>query len=665
MKFGKQFSFYKIPEWSEFYFDYIGVKTVLKFIDPRRKKKNSVKKIKKLKKKLTIKQNYTENTIPSNNFEESSKIIDYQKEHLNKKEIEKNEVIKNSEDISKLSNDEKLKHFIKFYISKVKVIDEFFTSKLNEYYNSYKNLKNKINEKKNSEKDKENKIDKKLENAERDELGYAVSWKRAISNLYNHTSWLHSYYSINNLALQKIQKKSKKIFKLLNINNIGKELIEADATFDFFKQLPNLVELRKKIKNIYAQELTNGSLSKASIELDARLMGGTRMKQTKLIYFYLGVIIMCILFLIVLNFMKKEEDNSLVPFFPAFNFSFAVIMIMLGVGINLVILRKYRINYIYIFEIDPKLRLGPGEMFQNGLLMLSVWLILIILTKLTLNFKFFGSEYSLFSLILNCLLIIFFFFPFHCMYYSFRQGIIVTLIRNLFPFGKNTVRFKDFLFGDILTSLNKPFTSLILSFCLLSCRTCRAENVRISDCNRDTIPCFIILLYPFFIRLTQCINRYYYTRMAWPHLGNTIKYVGGLLNVIFTWLYGKNKSSVTRKVLHIVIGCLSQGYMLFWDFFVDWGCGDIHSKNFFLRDKIVYPKYMYYGAMFINAILRFSWTWNFIHINKKYDEWKNFIMAILEAYRRIQWCIFRIENENTNNPEKYRAILAIPELPMD
>ena len=50
MKFGKQFSFYKIPEWSEFYFDYIGVKTVLKFIDPRRKKKNAVKKIKKLKK---------------------------------------------------------------------------------------------------------------------------------------------------------------------------------------------------------------------------------------------------------------------------------------------------------------------------------------------------------------------------------------------------------------------------------------------------------------------------------------------------------------------------------------------------------------------------------------------------------------------------------------
>ena len=40
-------------------------------------------------------------------------------------------------------------------------------------------------------------------------------------------------------------------------------------------------------------------------------------------------------------------------------------------------------------------------------------------------------------------------------------------------------------------------------------------------------------------------------------------------------------------------------------------------------------------------------------------------MAILEAYRRMQWCVFRIENENISNPENYRTILAIPELPLD
>ena len=104
--------------------------------------------------------------------------------------------------------------------------------------------------------------------------------------------------------------------------------------------------------------------------------------------------------------------------------------------------------------------------------------------------------------------------------------------------------------------------------------------------------------------------------------------------------------------------------MLFWDIYVDWGLGRL-GKNFFLREKIVYPKFWYYGAMTIDAILRFSWTWNFISIDKSYDEWKNTFTAILEAYRRIQWCVFRIENEYWTNPENYRTILAIPELPLD
>ena len=49
MKFGKQFDFYKIPEWSEFYLDYISLKKLIKYLDKRRHKKRS-KAIKKLSK---------------------------------------------------------------------------------------------------------------------------------------------------------------------------------------------------------------------------------------------------------------------------------------------------------------------------------------------------------------------------------------------------------------------------------------------------------------------------------------------------------------------------------------------------------------------------------------------------------------------------------------
>ncbi len=38
------------------------------------------------------------------------------------------------------------------------------------------------------------------------------------------------------------------------------------------------------------------------------------------------------------------------------------------------------------------------------------------------------------------------------------------------------------------------------------------------------------------------------------------------------------------------------------------------------------------------------------------------MLTLLEVYRRAQWCLFRVENENVNNFEKYRVILEIPKL---
>ena len=694
MKFGKQFEFYKIPEWSEFYFDYSGIKTVIKFLDPRRKKKKQLKKLKKIKEKLRkmstrdriYSQDLSSNNSKINNNDENdnNNIINTQlnqssdnliipnekKPFLDSDKVTlevkvKTEKILEAQDLSGYSNEEKLAKFIKIYIEKISFINNFFMKKLEEFSQKLENSKQKMDIKNKSFKDEFNmKRTNALLNAERDEMGYAVSWKRALSSLYNETSWLHSYQSINVLAVKKIRKKIEKIFKLIGINGIANELDNAEMVFPFFTEATDkLVLLRKNIKKLYAAEFTNSDLTKASSELEHRLQGTSKIRHTRLIYFYFGIILSCILFFIFLANIPSTTDNDLSPFFPAFNFGLVIIEAMIGCGFVVSILQKYRINYVYILEIDLKSRLGGHDLYKNGFLLLTLWISILLLMKLSLNFGFFGGQYALFSLILNGLLILFLFLPFHIMYFGFRKGIIKVLIRNFFPIGKNTVRFKDFLFGDILTSLNKPFTSLLLGYCLMSCIDCQALNKRSSECNRDTIPCLIVLFYPFFIRFTQCINRLYFTRQKWPHLGNTFKYLGGLSNAFASWFYSRYKTN-ELLIVHIIVGIISQGYMLFWDIYVDWGLGRF-GKNFFLREKIVYPKYWYYGAMVIDAILRFSWTWNFIKIDKSWDEWKNLIMALLEGYRRIQWCIFRFENEHMTNPENYRTILAIPELPLD
>ena len=158
-----------------------------------------------------------------------------------------------------------------------------------------------------------------------------------------------------------------------------------------------------------------------------------------------------IIFYIFLCINDKQRKNSVKPFFPSFNFSFCIILIFLGLAINLEILQRYKINYLYIFQVEPTLRMGSFDVLKTSLAMLSFWFFFMICAKITYNYSLFGHIYYLFPLISSCSLLLFLFLPFNYFYYDFRMGILKTFVRNFLPLGKNGVRFRDFFFGDILT----------------------------------------------------------------------------------------------------------------------------------------------------------------------------------------------------------------------
>ena len=105
---------------------------------------------------------------------------------------------------------------------------------------------------------------------------------------------------------------------------------------------------------------------------------------------------------------------------------------------------------------------------------------------------------------------------------------------------------------------------------------------------------------------------------------------------------------------------MSSTYLIIWDLYMDWGLFRRNSKFLFLRDNILYPAIYYYIAVPINIILRLSWLTFLIDIG--HDEIKNLYLALFEIYRRLQWSLIRIENENANNPEQYRDVLEIPDI---
>ena len=667
MKFGRQFESYKIPEWFEYYFDYKGIKTVLKFLDNRPMKRKKLNKLKMMKAKYQRKygasqgndRNKRRISIVTTDSMNSTQIIINPKE--SKKIKMKKKRILEAEDLTGLPDNLKISKFIQIFKDKISFIDQFFNSKLEEFITELNNLENKMNLMDDSS--SEDSLIGEIK-SETNEMGYAVSWKRALSSLYNQTSWLHSYHSINSLAVLKITKKAKKIFKLYNIE-ISEELNNIKPQFSIFgNSLNKLVELRVRIRKLYSNKFNKGNELITNKELEKRLQGGIKEGKSRLLYLYLGILITLIFCYVIFKHIDgKNTNDSFKPFFPFFSFSYIMILCLTLTGINMTILEHYKINYRYLFELDPKNKINPNAIFETVAGLAALWMFFFVMMKLCLKFGLFGGEYTLFPLLMNLSLVILLLLPFQIINFNCRKGLVRVIIGCIFPIGKNTVRFKHFVFGDVLITLADPFKNLILGYCLMVCSECYLFNTR-GPCNRESIPCWIISVYPQFVRFTQCINKFYYSRLLWPHFGNVVKYFIRIINTSMGFFYERDKGKI-RFYFRVFIGAISTSYNVFWDIYLDWGCGRKNNKHFFLREKITFPQVMYYIAIFYNVIIRAVWTWNFIPIPSHLSEWKNILTGSLDIIRRGLWALIRIENESLNNPEHYRSFLTIPDLPID
>ena len=151
----------------------------------------------------------------------------------------------------------------------------------------------------------------KKENAERDELGFAVSWKRALSQLYNTASWLNSYLTINNIANQKILKKMERVFKNSDISSAKEETDEITRSFNFSDKNQQVIKVSKNIKEFYSEELTDKDKHRAKKELEER-MKGNRSKDIVKIAFYCGMVISLLISFFLLSQIPSKYHTLLI-----------------------------------------------------------------------------------------------------------------------------------------------------------------------------------------------------------------------------------------------------------------------------------------------------------------------------------------------------------------
>jgi xenotropic and polytropic retrovirus receptor 1 len=116
------------------------------------------------------------------------------------------------------------------------------------------------------------------------------------------------------------------------------------------------------------------------------------------------------------------------------------------------------------------------------------------------------------------------------------------------------------------------------------------------------------------------------------------------------------------KILLILFGFFNATYSSIWDLAMDWSLCNPFSPHPFLRDLLAFRRtWVYYAAMVLNVIIRFSWIYYVIFMQEiQHSGVLSFIISLAEVCRRGMWTIFRVENEHCANVNLFRASRDVP-----
>lgn len=508
--------------------------------------------------------------------------------------------------------------------------------------------------------------------------------KPAFKEHYKTLELLHRYRKFNHEGFKRIIKKYQKYTK----NDVKKYFYEILSNQYF--QASKVLETMKSHSEIISIEILypykghRNAMNK--LKLPSSSMTKKQLNSSFNTGFWLGSSAILSIFWIAfyIYFFRLTVEPDLEPIFFLFRLVLFPILLLFLIGLDIRIWNNYHINYVFIFELNPRDHISEMEILRIPLIGYSLWCASFFAFMLIHISNFLNPFYSWIPVI--CLYIIIFFWvinPFPFFYRSSRYWLINTIFRIFMaPFFR--VQFRDFWIADQLTSTG----NILFELQFLICNPQSQGNQICEGYISIGIPIFN--MWPYYARFMQCIRRFKDSHQV-IHIWNAGKYFSNILTLfIFTIealliflsqnniIHQQNKFSPwsSIRIAWLLCNLFSTVYKLIWDLYVDWGLlhgfkknesGD-HPKYFLLRHDILFKPWLYYLAIIINIILRFLWLpllilkLNFENIIGNF--WITFATAALEMIRRGIWNVFRLENEHLTNVGQFRVTRDIP-LPMD
>jgi len=504
--------------------------------------------------------------------------------------------------------------------------------------------------------------------------------KLGFSEFYLSLVLLQNYQNLNFTGFRKILKKHD---KLMN-NDTGLKWrtthVEV-ATFYMNKDIGKLIE---DTEGLFTNDLEEGDRQKAMKRLRVPPLNDHQSRWTTFkVGFFSGCFVILIL-IVVISIILKTTDNkdnfNLRIMFRLYRSPFLIILFIFLMAINVYGWRTSGVNHVLIFELDPRDHLSEQHIVEIASVFSVLWSISVIgfMFSEQLSIPAFTNPLALIIIML-----VFLFNPAPVLMHTSRFWLL-RVFYKVFTAPIYKVTFADFWLADQFNSLVPVFADIQYISCFyLSIDSFKSSNFTevnekcISDNMTDLMLRTIMSCLPAWIRMVQCLRRYYDDNKGpFPHLVNAGKYSTTLFVVFFSAMvkyYSPYYSSSTSNPFFycwIIALVISSCYTYSWDVMVDWGLfsSDSPKETPFLREEIVYSSpYYYYFAIVQDLILRFGWTMSIslTELGIANSDLMLSILAPLEIYRRFVWNFFRLENEHLNNCGEFRAVRDISIAPLD
>ena len=369
----------------------------------------------------------------------------------------------------------------------------------------------------------------------------------------------------------------------------------------------------------HEKEIRIDGLGRARTHMESKINVQVRKSPVGCVTVLLGILFAILLMVVSFMYMW-DVSHTWTVYLRLVRGPLLVLLCIYLFGINMKTWAVWKIDYVSIFEYNPKGTPTPRYVFKVACI-LTVFFTALIVFLLIISAWSNKVPGRIIPILMWLTLLAFLFNPFNVLLRRARFSFVLVCVRILIsPF--HFVYFGDFFLADQLNST----VAIMLDVQYLICYSASQpwwgpvnEKKCTSSGNgiRPVISCL-----PALWRLLQCLRCFYDTRKV-KHLINAGKYMTTfpvvILATVFSVRVNVGSFSFSFReldlgnvgsiiVLWFMFSILHSVYTFVWDVYCDWGLWNC-SKGTCFRPYLVYEyRIVYFLPIIFDLVLRFAWT---------------------------------------------------------